>query len=212
MHVMRNLETVDNFLRQVQKRVDRVAKLKAENRYWSAGVACALTGGVIAKKLGLIDYDMEALFKWTVKLLKNSQSKIEDMGSSVEQTLNDYVMEHYGSVLWIKSTDDLRKTNNAIGNGLDDHVVPDRQPNVKLVARYETDTKRLFLSTTPLKNWCGARQINYAAFVDELKKNLDGKRVKQRLGKGTRMGGFNAWCISVNCSLDVEGEGIEQAE
>ena len=212
MHVMRNLETVDNFLRQVQKRVDRVAKLKAENRYWSAGVACALTGGVIAKKLGLIDYDMEALFKWTIKLLKNSQSKIEDMGSSVEQTLNDYVMEHYGNVLWIKSTDDLRKTNNAIGNGLDDHVVPDRQPNTKLVARYETDTKRLFLSTTPLKNWCGARQINYAAFVDELKKNLDGKRVKQRLGKGTRMGGFNAWCISVNCSLDVEGEGIEQAE
>ena len=106
------------------------------------------------------------------------------MSDSAEQTLNDYMNEHWGNVLWIKSTDDLRKQNN---NGLDTLVVPDANPRVRLVARYETDIKRAYLVPKPLKEWCGRQQINYSSFVDNLKTNMKATKSKVRLSRGTHM-------------------------
>tara|TARA_R100001591_G_scaffold13965_2_gene20369 strand:+ start:3779 stop:6643 length:2865 start_codon:yes stop_codon:yes gene_type:complete len=198
-HVIKNLESVKKLVRDVQGRADRAADLSSENRFWSAGVACTITGGIIASKLGLIDYDMEALFDWAVELLTTNKKSVSDMGVSVEQTLNDYIMEHYGNVLWIKSTDDLRKQDTA--NGLDSLVVPDVVPRVKFVARYETDLKKAYLLPKPLKQWCGEQQINYTGFVEDLISKLGAKRVKMRLSKGTMMNLPPTNVIAVNCAV-----------
>jgi hypothetical protein len=205
-HVMNHIDHYKGQLRIVQQTIDRRAELAPENRFWSAGAACAITGGMIAKKLGLIDYDMEALTKWVVRLLKENKKSVSEMGASVEQVLNDYIMEHYGNVLWIKSTDDLRKLNetNILANGLDSLVVPDAVPKVKFVARYETDIKRMYLLPKPLKEWCGKQQINYAGFVEDLVEKLKGKRTKMRLSKGTQMRLPPTNVIVVNFSIDGE--------
>ena len=149
---------------------------------------------------------MEALTKWVVRLLKENKKSVSEMGASVEQVLNDYIMEHYGNVLWIKSTDDLRKQNetNILANGLDSLVVPDAVPKVKFVARYETDIKRMYLLPKPLKEWCGKQQINYAGFVEDLIEKLKGKRTKMRLSKGTQMRLPPTNVIVVNFSIDGE--------
>ena len=205
-HVMNHIEHYKGQLRIVQQTIDRRAGLAPENRFWSAGAACAITGGMIAQKLGLVDYDMEAITKWIVGLLKENKKNVSEMGASVEQVLNDYIMEHYGNVLWIKSTDDLRKQNetNILANGLDSLVVPDAIPKVKFVARYETDIKRMYLLPKPLKEWCGKQQINYAGFVEDLIGKLKGKRTKMRLSKGTQMRLPPTSVIVVNFSIDDE--------
>ena len=41
--VINNLEEIKGILEHVQKRIDKEAGLAAENRFWSAGVACSLT-------------------------------------------------------------------------------------------------------------------------------------------------------------------------
>ena len=84
----------------------------------------------------------------------------------------------------IKSTDDLRSKQGE-GNGLDKLVIPDAVPKIKLVARYETDLKKVYLLPKPLKLWCSAQQINYSAFLSDLKAKMGAKRDKVRLGKGT---------------------------
>ena len=56
-----------------------------------------------------------------------------------------------------------------------------------MVARYETDIKRLYLLPKPLKLWCGDQQINFGSFMDELTKGMQAERGKMRLGKGTHM-------------------------
>ena len=55
-----------------------------------------------------------------------------------------------GSILKIRSTDDMRKNQ---GNGLDDLVIPESDPRVRLVGRYETDVKKLYLIPKVLKAW-----------------------------------------------------------
>jgi hypothetical protein len=143
---------------------------------------------------------MGGLFKWTIKLLKANLQSVEDMGTSVEQTLSDYLAENYNNILVLKSTDDLRSTS---GNGLDNIVIPDALPRGKLIARYETDTKRAYIVPKFLKSWCATHQIDYSAFVEGMMKNMGGKRVQMRLGKGTHAGSMmpNTRVIAVNCNL-----------
>ena len=200
-YVMQNLETVKKLVFENQRLIDEAAGLTAENRFWSAGAATTITGAYIAQQLGLIDYDLEALFAWTVKLLKTNLQSVSDMGMSVEQTLNDYIAENFNNILMLKSTDDLRKLMGEPSNGLDSLVVPDALPRGKLVARYETDIQKAYLLPKPLKSWCATQQINYGAFMEDLKTKLGAKRGKVRLGKGTHLNLPPSDVIIVNCRL-----------
>ena len=199
-HVMENLEEVQKLIRQVQEKVDARAGLTAENRYWSVLVACTLTGIMLAKRCGLVKYDVKKLFNWAVERLKENKRQVEDMSISVEETLNDYIHEHWSNVLWIKSTEDLRKQEGDVAN----LVIPEALPRGKLVARYETDLKRAFLVPKPLKAWCGEHQINYNSFLQDLTTKLGATKTKMRLSRGTHMNLPPTWVIQVDCAIDDE--------
>lgn len=201
-YVMKNLEEVKKLRDSVQAKIDEVAGLTAENRFWSAGAANNLTGVLVAKKIGLVNYDTNKLFKYVIKLLRENLNAVADMGSSAADTLNDYIHEHWGSILKIKSSDDLRKNQ---GNGMDDLVIPELDPKVRLVGRYETDLKRAYLIPKPLKAWCGRQQINYGSFIQELKDGFGAKTTKVRLTKGTTTVLPLTHVLFVDCSkVDVE--------
>ena len=192
----------------VRIKVDTAAGLTSENRFWSAFTTNTMAGLILAKRAGLINYDIGSVFKWAVSMLKQNKHYVSDMSASVEEVLNDYIHEHWGNVLWIKSTDDLRKQNQ---NGLDSLVVPEALPRGKLVARYETDVKKAYLIPKPLRAWCGEHQINYAAFVQDLKTNMGATKTKMRLSKGTHMQLPPTDVIVVSCSIEGSDEaaGIE---
>ena len=200
--VMDNIEEVQRLLIEVQQKLDKAAGLTAQDRFWSAGATASVTGMLIAKRIGLIDYDTEKFFKYVLKLLQENRATSNDLMSSTADLLNDFVHEHWGSILKIKSTDDMRKGH---GNGMDDLVIPESDPRNKLVGRYETDVKKLYVIPKVLKSWCGAQQINYTSTIEELKAKFKGKYVKIRLTKGTstKMPLTHVFCI--DCSaVDIE--------
>tara|TARA_R110001599_G_scaffold4141_2_gene21875 strand:+ start:2206 stop:5028 length:2823 start_codon:yes stop_codon:yes gene_type:complete len=201
-YILKNLEEVKGLLERVQAKIDKEAGLTAENRFWSAGVACTLTGLIIAKRLGLINYDMKKLKLYVLKLLKENMNSVNDMTSPVHDTLNNYIHEHWGSILKIQSTDDLRKGQ---GNGLDGLIIPELDPKVRLVGRYETDSKMLYLVPKQLKQWCGKQQINYGSFIQDLKEKMSAKSVTIRLTKGTSTQLPPTRVIVIDCSsVDID--------
>lgn len=202
-HIMRNREAVKQLLQQVQARIDKAASLTSDNRFWSAHTACTITGAILAAQIGLLKFDTKNLFDWTISVLLAENKRASfDMVASVEDTLNDYINENWGSFLWIKSTEDLRgKVNN--GNGIDTLIVPEVQPRGKLVGRYETDVKRVYLVPKFLKTWCGDQQINYSAFVQELVTKMGAKKMKMRLAKGTHMNLPATDVIMVECDVKI---------
>ena len=206
-YVIANISAVKELLAQVQAKIDKAANLTAENRFWSAGASADLTGILIAKKLGLLNYDTNKLFRFIVKLLKENKNSVEDMNSPAIETLNDYFHENWGSILKIKSTDDLRKGQK---NGLDNLVIPELDPKVRLVGRYETDTKIAFLSPKPLRAWCGKQQLNYPSFKQELEDDFGAKIVKVRLTKGTNTRLDATWCLAIDCSRADVGENVDK--
>ena len=198
-YLMSNISSVKKLLGEIQQRVDKKAGLTAENRFWSILVSATVTGVMIANKLGLVDYDPKKVFDWGVSQLLENKRQVADMNVSVEEVLNDFIHEHWSNVLWIKSTDDLRKQQDIDKDSL---IIPEAVPRGKLVARYETDLKRAYLLPKPLKSWCGDQQINYNSFVHDLTTKLNAKRSKIRLSKGTHMNLPPADVIVVDCSVE----------
>ena len=199
-YVIKHKEHVRQAYDKIKNRLDKKAGLGAEHTYWSAGAAATLTGCIIAKKLGFIDYDLKKLETWIIKQLEFNKSSVTDMSVSVEQLLNDYITDHYNSIIWIKSTQDLRKENN---NGLDTLVIPDVTPRAsKLVARYETDTKLIFIIPKYLKAWCADQQIHYSQLVTDLKTSMKATTRKVRITKGTLMDLPPCNTLVVKCNVD----------
>mgnify|MGYP003629513942 FL=1 len=204
-YVINNIEQVRKTLKTMQVRLDKKAGLKAENRFWSAGVACTLTGLLIAKHLGLIDYDLKKVEKWALKQLEINKNTVSDMTVSVQQIINDFITDHYNSMLWIKSTQRFSKEQD---NGMDMLVIPDAIPrSQKLVARYEPDTKLIFIIPKYLKSWSVEQQINYGQLVTDLKEKMGATYKKTRLTKGTAMD-MNQYCYIFKIDIDVP-EGVE---
>ena len=203
-YVMNNLDEIKKLLIDVQTKVDNTAGLKAENRFWSILVSCTLTGILLANRLELVNYDTKKVFAWAIDLLKTNKNQVEDMSISVEETLNNYIHEHWSNVLWIKSTDDLRKQDGEVDDDVSELIIPEANAKVRFVARYETDLKRVYLVPKPLKIWCGEQQINYSSFVHDLKTKLGAKRAKVRLSKGTKLQLPATDVLVVDCSIENE--------
>ncbi len=141
------------------------------------------------------------MFKWAVQMLKMNMNSVSDMTTTAQEVLNDYISEHWNNVLWIKSTDDLRKGE---GNPLDSLIVPEALPRGKLVARYETDIKRVYLIPKPFRAWCAEQQINYGSVVQDLIKEMGAKKRKMRLSKGTHMQLPPTEVLMVDCTIEVK--------
>ena len=203
-YVINNLDEVKRLIREIQIRIDKKAGLSSENRFWSVHATLTLAGAIIAKQLGLIRFDIPALTDWTVSMLLENKAKAHDMAVSIEQTLNEYVNEHIDNILRIKSTSDLRKID---GTAMESIILPEAVPRNKLVARYETDIKKLYLVPKPLRLWCGEQQINYGAFINDLVEKLGAKRMKMRLSKGTQLNMPPTDVIAVQFSEGDDEEG-----
>jgi len=208
--VINNKEEVKRTVESVQVRLDKAARLGPENRFWSSGNSVIIAGLIIAKKLGFVNYDVGAVYRWVVSELISRNSFVNDVGASVTQTLNNYLSENYNNMLKIESTEDLRGKND---NGLDQLVPVGASPRGHLVARYEPDTKLLFLRLKPFREWCVDQQINYQGVVDDLKEKLGAKRVKKRLTKGTDFNLPPDWVLEMEfAEMEHDGDGPEGIE
>ena len=208
--VINNKEEAKRTVESVKRRIDVAAGLGPENRFWSNGNAVILAGLIIANKLGFVRYDVGAVYRWVVKELIIRNNFVNDIGASVSQTLNNYLSENYNNMLKIESTQDLRGSNDS---SLDQLVPVSASPRGFLVARYEPDTKLLFLRIKPFREWCIDQQINYASLVDDLKDKLNAKRIKKRLTKGTDFNLPPDWVLEMKFEeLDEGSDGSESDE
>jgi hypothetical protein len=161
------------------------AGLGPQNRGWVAQAATTLAGLLVAKTIKLHNFDMDALFAWTVKTLKQKKVEAAQYNVRIEDLIANYIAENIRGVLRIKSTADARGINDP--SGADVLSVPDATPMYRWVARHEYDQNRLFLLLNPFKKWLAQQQLDYNEMEALIFKDMNGVKEKVRLGKGTRL-------------------------
>jgi len=179
-YVATNLPTVIELLGRVNRKLDRAANITNTERFWSAGIAIDLTGGIIAHNLGLHNIPIEPVFQHAINLVNNTRNKNNEEFSHVADYLGGFLQRHYQDILVING-----KTHSRTGL----EQAPIREPRGKVVVRYEPDTKLLFVVNKEWRDDCAKSFIGYEDTLNPYRKSkaFTGLK-KKRMLAGTAMG------------------------
>ena len=179
-YVASNLPTVIELLGRVNRKLDRAANITNTERFWSAGIAIDITGGIIARNLGLHNIPIEPVFDHAVNLVNNTRNKNNEEFSSVADYLGGFLQRHYQDILVING-----KTHSRTGL----EQAPIREPRGKVVVRYEPDTKLLFVVNKEWRDDCAKSFMGYEDTLNPYSKSkaFTGLK-KKRMLAGTAMG------------------------
>jgi hypothetical protein len=183
---------VKELLKKVKSKVNKLLGTKSKERFWVCGFSAMLTGGYIAKSLGIIDWDIDALFEYLIQLAQAKRTEVDGEALDYKSILGEFLSDNKGAILQINGKLDARtQLPNA----------PIFNPNIKIVGRYEPDTNIMYIVRSAFKDYCVRRQIPFNAAVTKIQGGIVHKGVdKLRIMRGT---GVNAPAVHV---LIFEGE------
>ena len=205
-YVLKNWAEVIDTCAVIQKKLDHELILTQRERFWSAGCAANITAGLICAKIGLISWDMRAMYKFAADLIgtlrRDSMPPLADAAASI----GDYINVHINNILVVNDGVDKRSNKPTL---------PQMEPRGELMVRYEPDTKRMYLAAKPLRKYCVDTQTDYKETLRQLEEKgiLLGNTVK-RLSKGSKVNSPGVYSLILDCSvsdfLDVDAfVGIE---
>lgn len=177
--LVNNPEEFKQTLRQVQAKIDKEINFSSRERFWSALAACNITGGLIAKSLGLHDYDMRAIYEWMISMLKNMRQDITPPAPTLTGMIGEFLNSHLMNTLVVNGDVDARTKLEAL---------PVMEPRGELLVRFEPDKKRLYIAVSAFRRYCTERQIHYKDLTQELqRKGVLLGLINKRLSKGMKM-------------------------
>jgi hypothetical protein len=200
-YLVNNLEEALQCFHAVQERIDREMKLTSRERFWSAVIAANLTGGLIARNLGLIDFDMRAIYDWAMKMLAELRQDVVPPANDSASIIGDFLNRHMRNALIVDGYVDTRTKM---------HAAPLQEPYGDLLVRYEPDSKRLYISAKAFRDDCVEAQIGYKDTLKELKdKGIFLGAKNTRMSKGMRITSPGIHALMFDCNvpdfLDMDG-------
>ena len=177
--LVNNLEEAKDLIKLIQARIDKEVKFTARERFWSAVCACNIAGGLIAKNLGLHDYDMKAVYKWMVQMLNEMREDVKPPIEVPFTVLGDFINAHMVNVLVVNGEIDSRSGLNS---------APMQEPRGELLVRYEPDNKVLYVLAKPFRDYCVKYQINHKELLIKLKElGIYKETLNKRMSKGMKI-------------------------
>lgn len=208
-YIVDHSHELEGHLVKMREEIDKKAGLTSNNRFWSAGWACALLAGMIGNKLGMFNFDIRKVRTFVIEMLVDTRTNLKTMTShnTAKSLISRFWNEHVNQIIAIDGDKDAREN----GNGLDIHNMPHLTPKGGMVGRYEPDSGKLFIAASALKKWCSSDGVKQS-YTDLRNKSVEelgaviGNNV--RLGKGTpyAIGATRVW------EFNVDKLGMEDAD
>lgn len=177
--LVNNKEEAVDLMRQIQSKIDREVQFTQRERFWSAVSACNIAGGLIAKNLGLHDFDMKAVYEWLKGMLGEMRHEVKPPQATAMTALGEFINAYITNSLVVNGEVDARTSMQAM---------PLLEPRGELMIRYEPDNKDLYVSAKAFKDFCVRHQINYKGVLKELQQNnVFVEALNKRMSKGMKV-------------------------
>ncbi len=199
-YLVKNLEEAVSGMLAVQQKIDKELQLTNRERFWSATVACNIAGGIMAKNLKLIDWDMKAIYQWACGMIQSLREDVRPPANDSAAVIGDFVNRHMQNILVVNDAVDAR-TNM--------HSAPSLEPRGELIIRFEPDTKKMYIAAGAFRQDCAKAQIHYKDALAQLKqKGIYQGAVNKRLSKGMKITSPGVHTLIFDCSgsdfIDIE--------
>lgn len=155
----------------------------SDERFWLYGIAIPLVAGRIAKALGLLTYDMDALEQYCInELLPSLRAKVKVNKPTGTNLLMDFLNDNLQDTLIVRAhtrksyaeqlaRDGLKPASTGVMYG-NTGVVEDpfvvQLPTRKLYIRRELDSDVVYISSRALSKWCKDHVISLDNMLQEL--------------------------------------------
>lgn len=203
-YVVANQDKIEAMILQIEALFIKETRLNSNFRFWTYMCTRVITGLSIAKKLGLVDYDIPRIFKYLKSLVLSSLKKLERYEWKPENLLSDFLNSHLGvRVDVVFATRPAEMVDIPANGEANDIGYVKAYPAFgrDLEIRVELTERRGYISTRAIRNWCSEVNVPYDVFLGSLRDaNLLRKEsTKVTLGKQTRFrdsGRTN--CVEIN--------------
>lgn len=172
-------------------------------RYYRNHAACTLTIAKVAKELGIIDFDLDALFEFTVQMLRDlAESVMHTNTVSTEDAFERFLGSISHKVL---VTTEFRDKRHKSGP----ESPRNRVSSGSIVGRYVLGTPQdrahagqLMINQKEARDWCMANRVDYNSMIDSLDARgvLIKRTDKITLTRGTDVSIVQARCFVVNAN------------
>lgn len=203
--VISRLDDVKAALSSLTDRVYAEAKLPSSERFWAAIVAANLTGGRLAKELGLVEYDEEKMLRWCVAKIHEMRGVVQESKRTPVDVVADWLSKLTPNTLVVHA--DAR---NQFAPTM--FVLPKNE----MKARYDRPAGKIYIPVTTIQELCRADRTDHNA----LRRELTSMGVllppeRKMIGAGTEFitGQARCWVINTRSPLmsDVADEVSEVA-
>jgi uncharacterized protein (DUF927 family) len=204
--VVSNIDIVRDSCLKMQAQIDKALGLDQSDRFYSCILACAFTGAMIARKLGLHSIDIKRVYAYALGAVEQaravSKSDHGDMLTVARETLAAFINENVNNALVI---------NHPTKGG--SPAAPITMPKGALKLRYEPDTKELYITVAEYRKYFAGRQVDVKDSLAKLASagivKYDGKSATTRIGAGA-VGGLSG--LAVRCYVfDGAAIGLDES-
>lgn len=187
-YVIANFEDCMELIKEVQGTIDKKLKLTSRERNWSAMLSANIAGGIIARKVGLINLDIGRIYKKVIPVIQTTRKDTTPPVDTASATIGEFLNLYNQHLLIINNSVDKRAARS---------TSPILEPRMGLLLRYEPDTKLMYITANALKKYCNNNHVGYRALIKELKaKKMCLADANKQLTKGT-----NAVAPPVRCNV-----------
>lgn len=179
---------------QIQEMIDRTTETfsttleaTSEERFWITGCSVIYVAGVLANKMGLVEWDMQAVFDKLCEIVKLNRHNKDTYEFSATDVIASFLAEN---------TRNTVVTDKGTTEGT---VMVRLFPQGALNVRYEQDTGMVYIRTTALKEYLAKRGVGVNAVRDALQQRglLVDVSARRVISQGLPQTSGRVYCLSI---------------
>lgn len=174
-YVLDNIDTVKALLSKVQKELESKTEALGKERFWMAAFSAAITGGAIAKSLGLIHYELQPVIEEIHRIIYEMRGEMSLTKVDYIDVLGRYLNSCLQNAIFVK-----------YGNNQAIEAVYEPTRDMFVRIEHVDKGKRVFVDRSHIVRWLQKTHVSSSEFVKQLQAsgtlvNIRGKKV---LGSG----------------------------
>jgi hypothetical protein len=184
-----------------------------QERYWEQLLSLAYMAGTLAKKWGIVDYDVAPSINWALEQVKGVRANIKDTHRDGFDILAEYLNEHAGQAITVIHTPSQKPITDLT-----------RLPRGEVLVRYDVHRRStsdpfshgtVMVDNVRFKRWCSERRYDFKAILAEINGNGSDATPRSRkalLTKDTGIQGAQVYAFGVKMNHPVFSGVFEGAD
>lgn len=147
-YLVDNYDSLERGILAVMDVIFKAAEMRSEERFWCVLAATTLYGGVLAKKAGLIKFELGPVRQWIIETIMGQREAKKDNVDDSITVIGNFL-------------DSIAPNTLVVSNSNGHMPTVLKVPNLAILARYEVDTRILYVNKDSLRAYLKKKSTGY---------------------------------------------------